>query len=89
MENSGFKPHDSTINQLIDTTHKILNFIDILCGVPKGSILGTLLFLIFFNYIVDKLECESNLFADDTSVCESIKFESFIKINQDLVKLNN
>ena len=39
--------------------------VEVLSGVPQGSVLGPLLFLVYVNYISARLTCHCKAFADD------------------------
>ena len=57
-------------------------------GVPQGSELGLLLFLIYISDLDHGLKCKVSKFADDTKVATSVrKSEGCIKIQNDLDKL--
>ena len=60
-------------------------------GVPQGSILGTLLFLIFINDIVDEVNCPIKLFADDTSIYAIVDnpLITSLSLNSHLQKVQN
>ena len=49
-------------------------------GVPQGSVLGPLFFLIYINDLVDDLSSEAKLFADDTSLFTTV----YDELNRDL-----
>jgi hypothetical protein len=51
-------------------------------GVPQGSVLGPLLFLLYINDITDNLGNLARLFADDTSLSYSGKNFDLMQIEQ-------
>jgi hypothetical protein len=63
---------------------------EITCGVPQGSILGPLLFLVYVNDMVAVVDCKLLLYADDSALMVSHKDADFIqeKLSAELAKVN-
>ena len=66
------------------------NWSPILAGVPQGSILRPLLFLVYINDLPNNLESLAKLFADHTSLFSTV-YNSLLSaeiMNKDLTKIS-
>ena len=66
------------------------NIKDVLAGVPQGSRLGPLLWILYVNDIIEDLESEVLLFADDTCIFATADdpAETAEIINRDLERIH-
>ena len=67
------------------------NWSSVLAGIPQGSILGSLLFLIYINDLPDGLESTVKLFADDTLLFSTVYDPNLLtdQLDKDLKKNQN
>ena len=69
---------------------QVSDWSDVRAGVPQGSILGPLLFLIYINDLSEGLSSNTKLFADDTSLFSVIHDSntSALELNSEFTKIN-
>ena len=62
----------------------------VLSGVPQGSVMGSVLFLIYINNIVINIDSTIKLFADDAKIYRTLKSPNDTgALQQDLKSLEN
>ena len=77
-----FRSYQSDRNQYVSVNGSNSKLLSITCGVPQGSVLGPLLFLIYINDLPNASQkLKFYLFADDTNIYfESSDLSNLIKI---------
>ena len=92
VSNDWFKSYLSNRNQYVSINGYESGLAALNCGVPQGSVLGPLLFLLYINDLNQAIKfCKVHHFADDTNLlCLSNSIKKLNKlVNADLKHLVN
>ena len=92
VTNDWFKSYLSNRNQYVSINGFDSGLTSINCGIPQGSVLGPLLFLLYINDLSQAIKfCKDHHFADDTNLlCLSNSIKKLNKlVNTDLKHLVN
>ena len=90
LANDWFKSYLSERKQYLEIHDEKSPLETIKCGVPQGSILGPILFLIYINDIKSATSLPLRCFADDTTVCYSAHdtYDLYSTRNNELEAMN-
>ena len=74
--------------QCVNVNGYLSDYKEVLSGIPQGSVLGALLFVIYINDMPQNIESEIYLFADDTKFYRQVKdYNDAVAIQNDLNSL--
>ena len=81
--------HNFLVNrkQFVITEDAISNESDVISGIPQGTVLGPILFLIFISDIDENVSNFTSMFADDTRLIGNIESEEDAEKFQDDLNL--
>ncbi len=66
------------------------NWTKVLSGIPQGSVLGPILFLLYINCLPDSIKTKIRLFADDSKIWNAIRTTADCEqLQSDLTSLEN
>ena len=85
-----FKSYLSNRLQITVIDSKKSTIKQVMAGVPQGSRLGPLLWILYYNDIIDDLDCEVLIFADDICIFAkgNTPEETSTMLNNDLSKIS-
>ena len=73
--------------QRVIVNSKASDWSKVTSGIPQGSVLGPILFLVYINDLPEELTSDSSIFADDTKVFTEVNDENNISLQEDIDKL--
>ena len=63
---------------------------EVVSGVPQGSVLGPILFILYINDLINVVTCDINIFADDTKIYHKTSTrQDCINIQKDIDRLQD
>ena len=75
--------------QVVRVNGEISQSKPVISGIPQGSVLGPLLFILYINDLPDTIQSNILLFADDTKIFNKVSsFEDAAKLQNDIHALN-
>ena len=89
--NNLFRSYLTNRQQFVKVNNGSSSMKPVTCGVPQGSVLGPLLFIIYINDIANSCKDELfRIFVDDTGIfCQSKDIETLVcKVEQIIGKIN-
>ena len=77
------KNYSTARQQKVVLYRQTLSWLNVTAGVPQGSVLGPLFYVIYINNLPDEIRSSCKIFADDTSLFSKIENKRYSNIQLD------